>query len=609
MKELQKEAIVKVSIKNSWQTGWFFSSNGLIMTAGHGFSDIENPNLLHYNIFTNSGRESLEAELIESQYVEEKAIDYAILKVVESSYKRFKSLRIPYIPLKDFSIKYINKLFVTKGFSEDISEDIGFTFSGKVIDKVKLKSNDDYWIQLRIDSIHDWGGVSGAPIIVNNYAIGLQSGQVDKAKVHCLAAAFNNIKNRYVRESIYGGIGLNIQDAVKRFNLILVPQPEYIDRYTIFITDRSTVQNEIYLSIANDDAFDEINTVIMHLMQRFSGSEYNGLIKRSKVKFSRIQRKSSVDLLNYLETWGKENDPAWKNLVRVIIDIDGNIISNHNKPDKLNEYLDTSFIVGVDIKKTKNKNSLNTKVGPSFDKQYELDYEDEKESDSSRSFFKKAVHNIIADVFLDTLYFYSHPIIRSLYSTISAKQSFSQAKAIFARDSQLLSYGNSIKDDDTFITFSSCARDSVTDKLNGDKFIEIWSRFVDGGIFNNTPTNNNPNGPNSKNTNEPEKNKRKMREEEIIEILLKAPKLGGQLSRRKILGALKKFDSSLEEPFAFVVVTKRPKDSKALRGITSHFDRKPENFKLKMCKFFTINDLKPLLVYSHLIRVFLFGKH
>lgn len=187
VKMIESKLLCTIDIDDLHQTGFLCSSDGLILTAGHGFNtkSIAIGDKVKITLF---GKKSCEARLIECKNEEEPYfIDYALLKMNGKL-----ALEKKHIPHKIFDISNRINGSCIRGFlktNKSRIEKIDFTN----FRTSELQNEENWQFQGIIETYIDLNGMSGAPICSKeNKIIGIQSKQKPKSTL-CIISPISRV--------------------------------------------------------------------------------------------------------------------------------------------------------------------------------------------------------------------------------------------------------------------------------------------------------------------------------------------------------------------------------------------------------------------------------
>jgi|694.fasta_scaffold73488_3 hypothetical protein len=541
----------------SHRTAWLVESTDLIITAGHNFDKDES----YFIKFCD--REAFQVKVLDCRFNEDQMIDYAVLKAPKD-----KIRGIPGIAISWKRIKQTNgKEFVLNGYRDsvpDLNTEVTGTLTGTA---VNINGAKKYYLQLGIQP-EELNGLSGAAICVegddNIYrAVGIFTSQIARARNTCFGMPFERIKAdssdlRPIsnRPNTPSPQKLTIDQRIAP--KISLPEDK-MHRYAILDLEED---NALYSSPNFSDLLDKIGGQWELFIDQLSRSR-NNLYWLSKGNVPSLYRfypsnRCGVDSINKSTVYDN---------TRVVVYSNSHISSTLGIPETFSE---ASHVVAINLRQPSfriaEKKSYSMHVDLNGPDSYDLD--------------KDKVFNILEDVLLDLQVFHMLPFLRHFFRSLDDKRAFSLLKAEFIRHNNYKQYGvRSDRSNASYASLASCARNSLPGKLDLEEYKKIWFKFIYNWLFLSTY-----------NDSGSENHVPSFDSEEIINNILSLPRLGGQISERKLKRTLS-MDAGKGFHILFIAI-RRPRQSKHATEMATFFGREKWKKNMMLSMFYSFPSLK-----------------
>ena len=589
-----QDATVRIIISEStgeWLSGWFFSRQGHMLTAGHSFSDNDIEIGDVFSIEWDKSENKLSAKLVDFEFMPEKCEDWAILQVVSPSIIN----DYPAIPLQ----KQLNPAALSDVLMyghPEFSKGYSSWARGKILGtSIKNNTKGSSFCQIDLSSPINLEGASGAAIVQKCkrkgfVAIGIQTNQSNASESQAFFVPLNK-----------GRLANQISRILK---LLQKPLSLGFDVDTLV---NGKVKDKEVLRYALAKAplchIDEKGDKIISQVFR-SKDKLNNEIQKEIRKTDWLPKSIKIKELDifgsYKDNIASENislydlfdeNPLAVNrgpsLCRIVLDIGGNIQPNASRNFRSEHYL--SHLVGILVK---------DEDAVSYDENYDFSITLSSENES------QAVDKIlgkIQDVILDCFVFHSIPILSQIFSCPDLRRNLSKLKVEFAHLANITPFGMPIDyDKASYISFSSCSRDTLLSNIDQSKYKKIWTEFINYVFYSDvTLLGNNPDsnliGISSGS--------------ELYEILsspflFNVERYSGQLSLSKLEHQFNKLKANNNETCFAAFAWNRPKRVKDRNALATLFGKK--RCLQNMVSLFRSHDLQNVMRYREFVKVYCF---
>jgi hypothetical protein len=550
-------ALLKES-STSHRTAWLVESTDLIITAGHKLGKKG-----EYYFIKFCDREAFQAEVLECKFDDEEMIDYAVLKAPKDKIRGIPGIAISWKRIKQNKGKEFD-LNGYRGSVPDLISEVTGTLTGTA---VSINGDKKFYLQLGIQP-EELNGLSGAAICVkgddNIYrAVGIFTGQISRARNTCFGMPFERIKAESIllrpisnRPNTPSPKKLTIDQRI--FPKISLPE-DVSHRYAILdLEDGYALDPSPNFTALLDKIGGQWELFIEQVSQK-----RNSLDWLSKGNVPSLCKFNSLD--------GRGMDSISKSIVydntRIVVYSNSHISSNLGIPETFSE---ASHIIAINLRQPsfriagKNPYSMQVEInGPGT-------YEDDKDK----------IFNILEDVLLDLQVFHTLPFLRHFFRSLDDKRAFSLLKSEFIRHNNYTQYG--VRPDQSNVSYASlasCARDSLPGKFYLDKYKKIWFKFIYNWLFSSTY-----------NDSDSENHVPTFDNEEISNNILSLPRLGGQISERKLKRTLS-MDADKGFHILFIAI-RRPRQSKHVTEMATFFGREKWKKNMMVSMVYSFSSLK-----------------
>ena len=549
-------ALLKES-DTSHRTAWLVESTDLIITAGHYLVEGE------YYFVKFCDRDAFQVKALVCKFDDNEMIDYAVLKAPKDKIRGIPGITISWKRIKQKRDKEFD-LFGFRGSVPDFNSVVKGTLTGTA---VSIDGANKYYLQLGIQS-EELNGISGAAICVKGdddiyRAVGIFTGQISKAKNTCFGMPFERIKV----DSIH------LRQICNRSN---TPSPQKLTIDQRIVPKISLPEDKKHryaiLDLEEDLALDS-SPNFTDLLDKLGGQRELFLeqLRRSCNNLDWLSKGNvpSLDLFN--SSNGCDMDSINKSIVydntRVVVYSNSHISSTLGIPETFSE---ASHIVAVNLRQP----SFRIAGKNSYSMHVELNGPDSCDLDKDKIF------NILEDVLLDLQVFHMLPFLRHFFRSLDDKRAFSLLKVEFIRHNNYKQYG--VRPDQpnvSYASLASCARDSLPGKLNLAIYKEMWFKFIYNWLFLSTY-----------NDSGSENHVPSFGSEEIFNNILSLPRLGGQISERKLKRTLS-MDAGKGFHILFIAI-RRPRQSKHATEMATFFGREKWKKNMMISMIYSFPSLK-----------------
>lgn len=524
------------------QTGWFFSDQGHILTAAHGFEQSSSRIGDIISVSRHSDRKKFGAKILEIGNSIRPGLDFAILQANPASGALFR-----YLPAAiEWSRKFRGVAFYGGGYSDAI-DGTPTEISGKVISG-DIRPRDQR-IQLSIETPFNADGLSGCPILstYSDQVFALQVAQPEKTDHMLLAIPLSHIAkySELFREVVTKMIGKGTAWDIFQLDAQLLPIPK-----------RPKSEIRIVYCLHPRESDDHGNKLLEYLQEHWK--PFCDRVKNTFASLNNHVRYAPelVPALHYAEVISKDLNtyfdphfigaPVALEKVRCICDLSQTVEMKKGVP--LPTPNPISHLVGISIEST--EQIVNESEVHHLDCWFSLPGHDARR-------FASCLFDIIEDMLVDSMLFYSTRILQDLYNTPEIKDAFSKMKVAYANTYGLSPYGvKQLIPNIGYISFSSCCRNNFGGEINFQRLNKVWHHFVDAFLLQSLQTREKEATP-------------KLPRELIFERIVQTPHIGGQINRRVLLRHLEQFDAEEGELCAVALIKKpaRGKNAAIMRNL------------------------------------------
>lgn len=456
------------SKKSIHQTCFMFSTEGFLLSAGHGFHQhkYEAGSIFKVNM-TTLGIET-NAQLLEYKCDSEELLDYSVLQLLD---KTVVNQIKPLVLSTEWKSRVRGK-FDLIGYKSYIRE-FPLSISGST--SLIVKNNKIEAIQLNIQS-QTLSGLSGGPVLVSNKGtrnydvIGVQSEQFADKNIG-LAIPISRVKkdsaivSSYVQNTRASSIkllGLDPDIFIKsdddkfnhdRYFFIAAPTKGVSknidliadDIFKLFGKEARKVDNDLNLvgipglSIAN------FNPEIIIGYVESSGVDLEELFKPPFKSIGNCKIRGLCDLtkgLINIDECGFEDNDVFNHITCIKL-----------CDDQFEVYHDGVFDISIKIPDGEHEKVL------------------------------QQLSNSLIDIYYDCKVFESIPILVSMFSSNDLRKEISKAKVEFCIQNDLTQYGMQIPNDAKYVSFASCCRHDPFSKIDLSKYNKVWHGFIEDFLF------------------------------------------------------------------------------------------------------------------------------
>jgi hypothetical protein len=572
------DSLVKILLNGEITTGWFFHPTiPYIISSGHQFQeDTQTRKKRKFNVEFRG--DLYPAELIEDDFNSHTGYDYSI-----SIVKGVKN----YVPIPISMTDSLNPRtdVIMKGFSRSFEVEVPIAINGKFQQDYRKNNSGSAALKFQISDTGDLNkhGLSGSPICV-----------VKNGGIQAFAIQVEQIKGVSSINTAFALRNLNKKDLIG----------DVLDYYESGKLGSTNFRKEISSSKHKKNRLGFILLPPMKDRKKNNYELYVTFIRRWFDFWERKRDKYEQDFvdINPLDIkYLNKKDVNFKKRSSFSNAINQYLVGNETKSDirlvldftevfDFNDFTlrdNCSHLVGLTLGET-NK-IVSTEV---FDLIIQIDHKLKKET------IRDIFYNLIEDIILDINFFNSFPELKISFYNRKLKKEFSKLKVKFASERNFSFYGDEIVDESIrYIPLGSILRQSYEGKYNHKQLQGIWSDFVNDYI--------------PKISNHYESNNDSIIEvnnlSEIIVFLRNIPKLGGQLSKKKLEKKLRGLEK--ENMLIFAISTNRPNNKNKKDSITQLLTgdgRKRKDFKLKNFRFFKVQDNRLLIPFKENLTTILF---
>jgi hypothetical protein len=538
-------SIATVFLPSSYQTAWLFSHDGLLISAGHKLKE------LSYNIgdlvdIQFPGRGKQHACIKELAFCEEENLDYCIMALEGSQ-------GIAPLPIEWKRIKTKNsicELWSAKADGSCVITIIGKTCGYSGVSR-SVKTGCKLGIQWRMTATESIEGASGGPLLIKRHGmwkvVGVQSFQFSSStqKIASSIAGLRHvsplIEQEYKKQRI-ALMPLSFED-----NYFLYPKHlcDLGTRYVVFIVPfrgDDAQADELYNEII--DAWRDFELSLANMSNEFSVNK--GWPKNLRLhpvlipSRDPVSHKGGVRLSDYIN---RHQTDYPLHLIRCVVDLSGTIDLTVDKD--ISQVLGISHLVGVNVNEEATAMYAPLSADP-YDFSFEV-------TDSNHDQLVNIIMRMLTDIYLDSCMFHSLPILWQTFADQEARREFSISKVRFANEFALSIYGHPV-DEDTmgFISLAACTRLSVNHVVDLDAYKKLWRSFIEDHLYSSIGFREEGNAPLSC-------------QQDVVDCVLGAPKIGKQISKSNLINMLSNLKAANGSLCVYVVCVGRPKGEASIK--------------------------------------------
>lgn len=578
------QALVKINITDStYQTGFLFTNSGHILSAGHGFSGVSNSKDKQYTIKFEDDPVTItyKTRLVEFEYDKLGYKDYAVLKILDKEFYDRMKLKLTL----ESNTNLIGKRISVIGYAANMESSRVSIYEGKVLHKHPLtnhnRNDNNFWLQLKINTQIELMGMSGAPVLYNGKVVGIQNSQVINATNDCFATPIQCINSSLI-----------VSEA-KNLSSKFYLQPQYFHGYRsaeegnfrvkknrniLFISDNSNdIEAQISNSIIDHTPKNEFSNLLeecINILRPFVNKPF----PKIEIRMIPIPSEEVNEVPEILSTFDTQFS-KFSHLVRCVVDT-----GKHTTPVFINHLHQnkelSSHLIGIELNHT-SVDTVTCSKSDGYDILFSINYSEYK-------YAKKVIEKILLGLLLDIAYFWSVAGLRLLINDIPSQKSFSLRKKYFAQIESKSIFGSiPIPDDVSYISFFWLF-DGINSSLNLFSYYKFWEKFLgdDGGVFSLIQENN--------------MTMMSIKQDELISHVKSTPKLSGQISTSKLNALIPTVERNTLA--VLLILVKRPKGKAETARVVSVFGSN----KQKSIIILTGQRITAAMSISHLVKFFYF---
>jgi hypothetical protein len=557
LSDIQSSTALLKGTDRSHRTAWLVESTDFIITAGHELGQDK-----YYSI-KFCDREAFQVEVLDHVFDKDNMVDYAVLKAPKDKIRGIPGITISWKRIKQKR----GKEFVLSGFRgsvPDLNSLVDGTLTGTA---VSISDATMYNLQLEIQP-EELDGLSGAAICVKDdddtyRAVGIFTSQISRARNTCFGIPFERIK------------------AFSKYLRLISNRPNTPSPHKLTIDQRIATKISLpedkrhryaILDLEEDHALDSSRNSTV-LLDRIGGQWewFLEQLRQRRDSLNWLSKGNVPSLYQFNSSNGSGMDSINKGIVydntRMVVYSNSHINSTLGIPETFSE---ASHVVAINLRQPSfriaGKNSYSMHVELSEADSYDLD--------------KDKIFNILEDVLLDLQVFHMLPFLRHFFRSLDDKRAFSLSKVEFIRHNSYKQYG--VRPDQSNVSYAplaSCARNSLPGRLNLDEYKRIWYKFIYNWLFSSTY-----------NESSSENHVPSFDSGEIFNNILSLPRLGGQISERKLKRTLS-MDADKGFHILFIA-TRRPRQSKHATEMATFFGRERWKKNMMISMVYSFPSLK-----------------
>lgn len=528
-----------------WQTAFLVSADGLVLTAGHGFSELASPLGDVFSIEFLDGI-NCSAELLDFEPDYLNGCDWGLLRIQGDTPPRIEPVELA-TPKPE---QLLGKRYSALGY-QVADRSLQVAVRGDIVNNAARLGSQRHWLlQLRTPP-EDASGMSGAAICLadgRDVAVGIQSSQT-RGRYNLFATPLVRLLNkRDDLDRVFAwrrGQGLAIVHSQLKKIDAKKPVAKPQERHAIFVLPPS-------LGGLGNDA----NGSLAENWQHFRGRLLRNLgLLGFGVPPSSLNLRRRETAPKNLATGPKGRmqlmplDMAGSTLYRVVVDLrmaENHLGIQHTRLARPSHILEVEVTPG-------GLPDWEDSGGSGFDGIISVPASNVPELVS-------ALQNIIEDVITDIYCFHSIAGLSQLFKGPEDRRRFSQVKLDFASRLGLKAWGLDLPPAGSleYLPLASCARASVQQSFNAAAVRGLWNRFIHQYLL--------PGAEPSPNSPIPS-----LSLDEVISRVEDLPRIGPQINCRRLRRKLRERNLPAGGLAAVAIATQRPSKRSTRRSLAARF--------------------------------------